>query len=543
MTPVVETEHRSHATPGYLRLIWQHKLVVLLFLLVVPGAALAASLQQKKLYQASAQVFVKRQNLATLLTGAVDTSINQPDDRIMQTQADLAGSPEVFADALRRAKISPAARIQLVNGAAVAPKANSDFLVFLVTSSEPQVAARLVNAYANAYTTYRRQLDTTATREALVELENRIRQVRSDKSQAGLLAQLVAKEQQLQTIQALQTSNAFVTKQAGGAGQIQPRPTRDTALGAIIGLVLGIAFALILDRLDTRVRSESEVGELLRAPLIGRLAAPPAKARGVVPELATLTDPTGRYAESFAMLAVALDLVQVGETRRTIMVTSSLAQEGKSTTVANLAVALARGGKRVRVVDLDLRRPTLSRFFNVETPVGLTDVARGRVRLEDALVHVPLDASTNGADAGDLSAGRLSILPTGVLPPSPSDFLRTTAFGRVVQDLRDGADVVLIDAPPMLPVSDALTASASVDALILAVQIDRIRRPQLRELVRLVASSPSEILGYVVTGVDLGGGYAGYAGYAGYYGPIESARERRLKARGRRQADRVSADA
>jgi tyrosine-protein kinase len=542
VTPVAETEHHAHAAPGYLRILWRRKLVIVLFLLVVPGAALAASLQQKKLYQASAQVFVKRQNLATLLTGAVDTSINQPDDRIMQTQADLAGSPTVIAQALQSAGISPAARPQLINGTLVAPKANSDFLVFFVTSTKPLVAARVVNAYANAYTTYRRQLDTTATREALVEVENRIKQVRADKSQAGLVAQLIAKEQQLQTIQALQTANAFVTKDAGGAAQVQPRPTRDAALGALIGLVLGLAFALLLERLDTRVRSEGEVGELLRAPLLGRLAAPPGKPR-TVPDLVTLNDPSGRYAESFAMIAVALDLVQVETSRRAIMVTSSVAQEGKSTTVANLGVALARGGKRVRIVDLDLRRPTLTRFFGVDTPLGLTDVARERARLEDALVHVPLEASANGAGAGELAGGALSVLPTGVLPPSPSDFLRTVAFGRVMEDLKQGADIVLIDAPPMLPVSDALTASARVDAVILAVQIDRIRRPQLRELARLVASSPAELLGYIVTGVELGGGYAGYAGYAGYYGPIEPPRERRRRGKERRAADRVHADA
>jgi capsular exopolysaccharide synthesis family protein len=198
------------------------------------------------------------------------------------------------------------------------------------------------------------------------------------------------------------------------------------------------------------------------------------------------------------------------------MVSSAVEAEGKSTTFANLAVAMARSGKHVILADLDLRRPYIHRFFGHEVLPGLTDVVLGRVRLEEALAEVEIAES--GADSSShtmMPLGRLEILPCGSRPPNIGEFVGTNALSELLMRLRDRADVVFIDAPPMLQVGDAMTLSAKVDAMIIVVKLSSARRPPLKELQRLLDVSPAAKLGYVLTG---GSPEEGYYGAGNYYG-------------------------
>ena len=217
------------------------------------------------------------------------------------------------------------------------------------------------------------------------------------------------------------------------------------------------------------------------------------------------------------MLRTSIDFVNLDRGARVIMVTSALDREGKSTTIANLAVAFARTGRRVVLVDLDLRRPALARFFGLRGREGLTNVALGECSLDDAIKYVAVEpegagsSSVNGNGGGAIE-GVLELLLAGPPPPGASEFAASDAVGEILNELRERADLVLVDAPPLLQVGDAVTLTARVDALFVVTRLKTLRRPVLKELARVLEACPGEKLGFVLTGAKFEEGY-GYAGY------------------------------
>lgn len=495
------------------------------------------------MYQASAQVLLSNQNLANALTGTQQSSgVSLQADRVAQTQADLARVPQVASNTLTAVGLhrSPS---NLLGHSSVTAKQNADLLQFSVTDHAPALAARLATAYAREFVKYREQLDTAALQRARREVQQKTAALRDKRG--SLFQSLVEKDQELATMEALQTSNASVVQNASGAVQIQPRPVRNGVLGFALGLVLGVGLAFLWEALDTRVRSGEEIGERLGLPLLARLPEPPGQLRKEE-QLAMLVEPHGSGAEAFRMLRTNLEFVRLGREAKTIMLTSSVEQEGKSTTVANLAVALAQVGQRVALVDLDLRRPFLDHFFDLRDRPGLTQVAIGQAALEEALIPVAIASLTESpgpqAIAGNggghvtvksrpalpmLNVGSLHVLVAGPIPPNAGEFVGSNALAQILRELRSRFDTVLIDAPPSLQVGDAMALSANVDALMVVTRMNIVRRPMLNELRRLLESSTAQTLGFVVTGAESEEGY-GYGG--GYYYGSYLRREEQVRA-------------
>ena len=241
-----------------------------------------------------------------------------------------------------------------------------------------------------------------------------------------------------------------------------------------------------------------------------------------------LAAPAGIHAEAFRMLRTNLEFANLGRGARTIMVTSAVEREGKSATAANLAVAFARAGKRAVLVDLDLRRPFLAPLFGlVPDRFGITDVALGHIELADATWSVgvtngrAIRTHTNGHGPVE---GVLHFLPAGSAPPDAGEFVGTKVLADILDQLAERADVVIIDAPPLLHVGDAMILSARVDALFLVTRLNVVRRPMLAEVRRVLSTSPAARLGFVLTGSGSEETY-GYGGYSGYYERPEQAKE------------------
>jgi non-specific protein-tyrosine kinase len=355
-------------------------------------------------------------------------------------------------------------------------------------------------------------LDTAALVRARSEVASRLRTLEADGDRgSALYASLLEKEQQLRTMEALQTSNAALLRPGGSAEQVQPKPVRNGILGLVLGLVLGLALAFLREALDTRVRSAGEVGAALGLPLLARLPAAPRKLSRK-DALVMLADPASTQAEAYRMLRAKLELANLERGAQTVMVTSAVEEEGKSTTAANLAVAFARGGKNVLLVDLDLRRPSLDRFFGLVGAPGLTDVALGHVELEAAVTTIALAGPDGGTSrAGSNGAGSiggvLEVVPLGSLPPDPGEFAVGRALPTLLERLRARADVVIVDSPPMLQVGDALAVGALVDALVVVTRLHAVRRGTLAELARALEASPTATLGFVLTGTRRDDGY------------------------------------
>jgi Mrp family chromosome partitioning ATPase/capsular polysaccharide biosynthesis protein len=535
--------HAAHAATlrDYLQVARRRKWIILQAVVLVPLAAVLYSLNQQKLYQANAQVLLSSQNLATQLTGTQSVGINLQPDRIAQTQATIARVPQLAQRVLARVPGTGLTPQQLLAASSVSTAANADILTFSVTDHDPALARRLVNAYAAAYTVYRRQLDTASIARALSSANAKLKAlVRAGDRKTALYATLVDRQQTLATMEALQTSNASVVQRAEQAAQVRPKPSRNATLGLVLGIALGVGLAFLWEALDTRVRSAEEIGEKLGGlALLARVPSPSKKARAEH-RLVMLDEPTGTQAETFRMLRTNLDFVSLDRDARTIMVTSAVEQEGKSTTIANLAIAMARAGQRVVLVDLDLRRPYIDRFFDIQGP-GVTQVALGHVPLEQALATVAIadpnlaevsstrpaasgrvkvsggngNGNGNGNGHAKVVKGVLQVLPAGPIPPDPGEFVNTQALSEILAELRSRFDVVLIDAPPALRVGDALTLSKKVDGVIVVARMKVVRRQMLAELARQLGAMPTPVLGFVVTAAgdepDYGYGYGYHA--------------------------------
>lgn len=525
----IEGATRDGATlHDYLRVLRRRKWIILTAVIVVPAVAVAMSLRQQALYQSTAEVLLSNKDIAAGLTGVSGNSIYQTSERVAQTQADLATTPTVARRALASAGVRGVSPYALLGAVSVQPRPDADLLDFTVTSRSPVLAEKLATAFAREFTIYKNQLDTAAVRKALTEVSGRLRTlVEQDQKGTSLYASLLDKEQQLRTIEALQASNSFLVQPARGASQIQPRPFRMGLLGLLLGVVLGLALAFLRDALDTRVRTAEEVSEALGLTLLARLPTPP-KRLVSRDSLVMLEAPRSKESEAFRMLRTNLEFANLERGARVIMVTSAVESEGKSTTASNLALALARAGRHVALVDLDLRRPYLDRFFDLREGPGLTQVALGHVELEAALVTIaitdPSEQSPPGVEAKGANgtngrarvSGVLEVLPSGPIPPDAGEFVGTHAVTAIVQDLRERADFVIVDAPPLLHVGDAMALSSKVDGIILVTRLKVLRRGTLKELHRLLANVPAQPLGFVVTGAEVEKGY-GY-GYGYGYG-------------------------
>ena len=401
---------------------------------------------------------------------------------------------------------------------------NSDFLRFQATSTDPQLAPVLATEYAKQYTLYRRKLDTDAAAQALRDLQARIANLRTSPGAASRAAalDLQSKSDQLQTYMTLTRANAVLVREAGPAAKIRPRPVHYAIFGIGLGLVLGIGLAFLFELLDTRLRSVEAIHELLGLPLLARLSAPGRQLRRNN-KLAMLAEPNSNSGEAFRMLRANLEFVTFERQAQVVMVISAAEEEGKTTTVSNLAVALARAGRRVILVDLDLRRPSIDLFFprSDGRRAGLTDVVLGRATLDQALIRV---AAADGVGmlpnyaeglSGDIQPngdrphvpGDLRVLTTGLLPPDPGEFVGLRGVKSVISELRNRAEIILIDTPPLLQVGDAKVIARFVDASVVVVRAEQASRPVVAELARVLADWPAPPVGFVLCGADAFDGY------------------------------------
>lgn len=300
-----------------------------------------------------------------------------------------------------------------------------------------------------------------------------------------------------------------------------PVPARNLALGLLLGLLLGLGLALLRHLLDTTVRTDDDIEEITEEPIIGAVHYDP---RAGKEPLIVETDPSSPRSEAFRAVRTNLMFVDAANHPRTILLTSSIPGEGKSTTIANLALTLAQSGSTVCLIEADLRRPRLLEYLGLEGSSGLTDVLIERADLDDVL-------QPYGAD-------RLEVIGAGAIPPNPSELLASDAMSRVLAHLSARFDYVLIDTPPVLPVTDAVVLSTKVDGVIVLVGTTIVRKEQLEATLESINAVDNTLLGLVLNrvGHKTSGGYG--AGYYGYYDPESHPTSRTARKKGADPAGR-----
>lgn len=259
-----------------------------------------------------------------------------------------------------------------------------------------------------------------------------------------------------------------------------PNIPRDLALGVLLALLAGLAAAVVRDFLDNRVRRPADIEALYDLPVIGSI---PSVHSSENVALIAAQKPSSVQAEAYRELRTNLHFMLTADRMNTLLVTSSLSGEGKSSTAINLAQVLAQAGDRVLLVDADLRRPSLAAELGLERTVGLTTVLIGDVELDD--VTQPLE-----------TAG-LDVLTSGPIPPNPSELLGSEAMRSLLEAASEAYDYVVVDTAPLLAVTDAVALSRFVDGSLVVAQSDRVKKQQLGEALAKLDSVDARVLGVV----------------------------------------------
>lgn len=289
------------------------------------------------------------------------------------------------------------------------------------------------------------------------------------------------------------------------ATPVSPQPVRNIGLAAVLGLLLGFGLAVLREMLDTTLKAPEEITRIAASPLMAGIGYD--KDTQKTPLVTSLISHAPR-AEAFRVLRTNLQFIDVDSVSKAYVVTSSVPGEGKSTTATNVALTMAQNGQRVVLVDCDLRRPQVADMLGLENVVGVTTVLLGNIGVDDALQNHPTG---------------LKILASGAVPPNPAELLQSRAMADLLAELRTQFDVIIIDSPPLLPVTDAALLASQTDGALLVVRHGRTTRDQLHGSHERLEAVGARALGVVFNMVpkrrSMGSGY-GY-GYGYGYAPVD----------------------
>ncbi len=505
---------------------WQ--LIVICFV-VIGLAAFIVSKMITPMYQATAIVQV-----------TVSSNSNQADingllasDQLVQTEAQLAISNPVLSEvASHYADLS---LDTLVSNVSTAVKPNTQLFEINVLDPSPTRAAALANDIArtlikqqiqaaqqnNVQSQQQVQQDISRTQQQIESVSSQLANLRKNGGDDGQISALQALLNglqqhytqwqsllaQLELTEAENSNFLHIAQEAQvPVKPVRPNILQNTAIGFSMGLLQGVALAILLEQVDTRVRTVEELKTLVEWPVLATVWRPE-------PSKSTIEDlinppPHSVNIEAYRILRTNLGFSLIGKPQQTLLVTSALPKEGKTTTAVNLAIFLAKAGKKTLLIDADLRRPAIGEKLHIPPDkMGLSNAivacAQSPLTTPRTFLHparpFPVDEFSLGAYTQAVGIPNLLVVPSGPLPPNPPELLDSSAMETLRENLASsGAQVVIFDSPPLLGLSDASILASRVDGIVVVIDIERANRKNIEQMKTILDQSGGKVLGCVV---------------------------------------------
>ena len=496
----------------YGAILWRRKWVIAVTLAVTMAVVIIGTLRTTPVYQASTTMRVR-----VTAGGSASSADYYYADRIINTYTQIATSKPVLEELDKRLGLSTPPLITVL------PIANTELIRITVEDPDPSLVALAADALAEILVAHSGELYTGGGRTAsqiladqLAQVENELKQAQAEYERLvalapedtqqinelsrtigvkqGVYATLLQQYETARTTEEIRSDALSVIEPASIPGSpIKPRKVLNIALACMVGVMGGVGLAFLFEYLDTRLHTVEQIERVTASQALGRI---PYTRKG--PHNIFLNGDSPQR-EAFRHLRTNIYAAAQGGSPHTFLVTSAEPGEGKSTIVTNLALAMAQSGHRVIAVDGDLRRPTLHTNFQLSMRIGLTSVLDGKLMLQEAVQGTEVPG--------------LSVLASGPLPPNPAELLGSCQMRALLEEMPQHFDMVLVDAPALLPVTDAAVIAPMVDGVLLVVDCARSGREAVRSACRELTGVGARLVGLVVNRVHQSPGQRYYDYY------------------------------
>lgn len=441
----------------YLRVLRKRWWLIVVALVATVAAASFQTARSTPIYRSEAKLFVGLQQIprSQISEGSQVLVLSR---ELLSSYAALIETSAVTRSAVELGNL-PLSSAEVIEDLGATQVGDTHILSVTFESDDPRLARRVVDAVSESFI-------------------DRVSEIGSDAGESAV------------HIEVVEPAGVSTTP-------VSPKVGQNIALGLALGLALGIALAFIADAIDLSVKSRSDV-ERLGLPLLGQVPTLDTHGSAVYVEL----DPMEVGAEAFRKLRTSIGFLSDDLSVRTILVTSPVALEGKTTVAANLAAAYALHGLSTLLVEADLRRPTLHNLFGVNGTSGLTNAILGEVHIDDACAPTDIPG--------------LYTMLAGAIPPNPVELLDSRQLDDLLQQAQERFHVVVIDSPPLMPVADAAALSARVDGVLVVARAGKTHRSRLQEAAEVVERSGGRLLGVLLNRQHKRDSLYGYERYYSY---------------------------
>ncbi len=516
----LEERTSAETFSDYANLLWHWAWLLILCALLAGGTAYWVSSRQTPIYEAATLVMIDAAPTSQTVTYTTLTTSEQ----LVTTYSQVITTTPVLEEVAKRLGYPIFPETAVIE---VKPILNTQLMTVSVQDTDPTRAALLANTLVQVFSDQiradqaLRYADSKTSLEGqLANLEQQIQSTSDELAALGDGDPNLSRQTQLQTaltqyrasyasvlqsyesikLAEAQSSSGIIQKDPAvpNAAPIKPRPVRDAALAAVVGLMLATGAVFLIEFLDDTIRDPQEITRKWGVPVLGTIVS----YKHDFDVLITAKQPRSPITEAFRALRTNLQYASFNLPIHTLLVTSPSPEDGKTTVAANLASVIAQGGRTVALVDADLRRPRLHKILQISNRVGLTDL----------FIH-PQD-HLNGVVKQTEIAG-LHALTSGNLPPNPSELLGSERMSIILNQVASHFDTIILDTPPLLVVTDALVLATHVDGVLVVIKPSVTKRAALKHLLEQLLQVKANVIGVVMNDVKINRSRS--YNYHGYY--------------------------